>query len=107
MYRFLCRPRRIHRISGVSTTLKKMRHTAYGLGLIVEGWVRIEFLCLQARIKPWAVWEDRTGEDNEAWVGLCVCGPLGSQISVQDTKPSEEWVQGPAERGDEAWVAGD
>ena len=45
----------------------------YGLGLIVEGWVRIEFLCLQARIKPWAVWEDRTGEDDEAWVGLCVC----------------------------------
>ena len=57
----------------MSTTLKKMRHTAYGLGLIVEGWVRIEFLCLQARIKPWAVWEDRTGEDDEAWVGLCVC----------------------------------
>ena len=53
--------------------MKKMRHTAYGLGLIVEGWVRIEFLCLQARIKPWAVWEDRTGEDLEAWVGLCVC----------------------------------
>ena len=53
--------------------MKKMRHTAYGLGLIVEGWVRIEFLCLQARIKPWAVWEDRTGEDDEAWVGLCVC----------------------------------
>ena len=40
-------------------------------------------------------------------VCVCVCGPLGSQISVQDTKPSEEWVQDPAERGDEAWVAGD
>ena len=36
---------------------------------------------------------------------VCVCGSLGFQISVQDTKkPSDEWVEDPAERGDEAWV---
>ena len=48
-------------------------------------------------------WRGRRGM---GWT-VCVWGPLGSQISVQDTKPSEEWVQDPAERGDEAWVAGD
>ena len=25
--------------------------------------------------------EHPTGEDDEAWVGLCVCGSLGSQLN--------------------------
>ena len=60
-----------------------------------------------ANNEPSDEWEHPTGEDDEAWVGLCVCvcGSLGSQIPVQDTKkPSDEWVEDPAERVDEAWV---
>ena len=51
--------------------------------------------------------EHPTGEDDEAWVGLCVCVwffRISIKFLCRTKKPSDEWVEDPAERGDEAWV---